>query len=837
MANNVETERYNITFNPNNIKEDKNEIQRVLKNFQKWSEYTYNWKTYLSFSRKVWSNVETVFIRNERLDTLKQEDEEIAKALKNIKMFKVETETKSELRGLEVQTATYRNLPEAQAYIRALDESSLQIITEQYLKNYKDLRKNLPRKRCNKVCRRELDNILSDNIDSLNDIKKELKKHKYKNGLDTLKARMWQLIYYFPHYEQVRQTLALWWSTSDIPRIIDSISDAKDARKYEQKSANHQQEMNEILAETTVLSQQNRRWEWTEEALEAAINWEAAPVQIYQATDRYVYTPTSNGCRQNTLSWTRCCNQKSFNRRFGERFSNMLEQIFPKAMNKDPRQKEAWTNIWSIIAVWWAIFMWIKAITSLKKGADWKRNWWAALAWGAWTLWILNFDKIANTIQDAFNRHPAEKSRAVTDLFSMYWFSNSEATDIAHMYIWAPIATMSALHFIPVYQLEQQQILQNKDGQITFNYNNYEQYIKTLGFNDQQQQELLGYWKVLKDNDKNVVGLGLWTFGIWTMEDLHSIYNWDTTKTLWQTTQVQQWWNNCVERISSGVNSELFNHGLRAKSPAALDQIVREYNVEKNNTKIKDLILRWMRNWLLEVSGSDRNYNVEEMINKHPTELNLEEMTMEWFTNSWWTPIRFTSYWDLFDTVHLTEWIKENFNRPAVTENPFHIDEIKWRIEFDDTEWYEVWKNETDVVKNRTLKSTSTILKNNKQNYVDYLNRRRRENQRINIDATKYPMASQLWINFYTNEKEIEDIDNWLKKIKLDSAIHIAGSGDSKPFRITTVSRNLEFKGFNKTYTIENNLSQFPTLKKNEQKLLDYLNNENNGMYLPYNRQ
>ncbi|MBO4516963.1 hypothetical protein J5751_06130 [bacterium] len=52
---------------------------------------------------------------------------------------------------------------------------------------------------------------------------------------------------------------------------------------------------------------------------------------------------------------------------------------------------------------------------------------------------------------------------------------------------------MSALHFIPVYQLEQQQILQNKDGQITFNYNNYEQYIKTLGFNDQQQQELLGY--------------------------------------------------------------------------------------------------------------------------------------------------------------------------------------------------------------------------------------------------------------------------------------------------------------------------------------------------------
>ncbi|MBO4516964.1 hypothetical protein J5751_06135 [bacterium] len=47
----------------------------------------------------------------------------------------------------------------------------------------------------------------------------------------------------------------------------------------------------------------------------------------------------------------------------------------------------------------------------------------------------------------------------------------------------------------------------------------------------------------------------------------------------------------------------------------------------------------------------------------------------------------------------------------------------------------------------------------------------------------------------------------------------------------------MEFKGFNKTYTIENNLSQFPTLKKNEQKLLDYLNNENNGMYLPYNRQ
>lgn len=834
MAN-IEKSEYKAQFNPNNVVEDKAYIEEILKTFKKWNEVTWNdGKQYCSFSKQSWNSVETVFVEKQRLTHLEATYTAIAKAYAEIEEFKLEAETKSELKAFETKTRTFNNLPEAQSYIRAMDELTLKTIVENYINDYKDLRKRLPRSEGNKHCRDELYDILTQNIKSLKDIKSELKRHKYKNGLDSLKARIWQLVYYFPHYEQVRQILALWWSTSDIPRIIDSIPDAKRARRYEQRDAEHQQEMNEILSETAALSQQNRRWEWTEEALEAITNWEMAPVQV-QNTDIYTQSTT---CRQNNSCRRSVCNQKSFNRRFGERFSNMLEQIFPNGMNKDPRQKEAWTNIWSVLAVWWAIFMWIKAITSLKKGADWKRNRWAALWWTAWTLALLNFDTVARTIQDAFNRHPAEKSRAVNDLFSRYWFSDSEATDIAHMYVWAPIATMSALHFIPIYELEKQKILEDDMGKIAFNYNNYEKYINTLGYTDEQKQTLLAYWKRVKDD--NLIGLGLWTFGIWTMEDLHDAYNWNTTTKLWDTVKVQQWRENCIERISSWVNAELYKHWLRAKNPTTLEQIVREYDAaKKDNTKTKDLILRWMKAWLLEISDNDGLYNLAEMIDKDGIELDLDKMTMKWFTNSWWTEIIFDSYWDLFYTVHLTNWVKQNFNRPAVSMNPFHINIVTWRIEFDDTKRYELHKTDTNIVKNSTLKENSSLLSKNKEFYVNYLNEWRRWVRKIDTDPTKYPMVSKLWIDFYSDENEIQELETWLNniKIRLTSAWRVPKKPNPFSFGIlgTWIIDKLMFKPASwSSETIDTDLSsKFPTIRKNgdnKDKLLKFLNDPTNWM-------
>lgn len=828
MSNNVESERYNVRFDPNKVATDNQQIERILKNFQKWEICTWtDGQRYLSFSRKTWTNIETYFVQEWYMKHLEETNKTIAKAMRDIQIFQQETQTQSELRAFEAQTTSFASLSAAQEYIRKLDELTLTNIVKDLLKDYKDLRKRLPRAEWNWYCRDELYNILTDNIRWLKEIRDELKRHNYKSGLQTLKARVWQLLYYFPHYEQVRQILALWWATSDIPRIIDSKQDARNARRYERRDTEHQAEMNEILSETAALSQQNRVWERQEEALESITNWEQPPVQVTQNTNRYTYS--TFGCPGQSNPWCRTvCRPKSFNRRFGERFANMLEQIFPNGMNRDPRQKEAWTNIWSVIAVWWAIFMWIKALSCLKKWADWKRNRWWFAWWTAGTLALLYNDKIINTIQDAINRHPAERTRAVTDIFANYWFNDIDANNIAQMYIWAPIATLSALHFIPIYDLEQNKILQDVNGQIKFNYDNYEKYLTSLWYTEEQKQQLLTQWRRIKDND--LVGLWLWAFGIWTMDDLHSLYNWDRTKTLAQTSQVQEGWDNCVEWIQSEVNAELFKQWLRAKNPTARREIVNEYNAKKDTTNLKDLILEWMRGGKLEMSASDKKYKLEDMISKDPEILNLEKKTMVWFTNSWWTEIEFDSYEDLFNTVHLTEWIKQNFKRPAVSENPFHID--SWRIEFDDTEWYQVRRNETAVVRNRTLKKTSSILGKNKQYYVDYLNARRRDAQKIEIDAVKYPMASKLWINFYNDPKEIENIDNWLKKIKLDRGTH-APTPNKAPFEIT-IRWNLQFTAVDWSETIiENNLSQFPTIRKNSEnrkKLLDYLNDKNNGM-------
>ena len=109
----------------------------------------------------------------------------------------------------------------------------------------------------------------------------------------------------------------------------------------------------------------------------------------------------------------------------------------------------------------------------------------------------------------------------------------------------------------------------------------------------------------------------------------------------------------------------------------------------------------------------------------------------------------------------------------------------------------------------------------------------------IKIDTSQYPFVSQLNIDFYNDENEVKNIDNWLKKIKMDSDNnkYVPHATDNEPFKINRLSGNLEFKGVGWTIVIEKNLSQFPTLKKNKEKLLAFLNNKNNGMCKRYGAQ
>jgi len=837
-----------IQFDSNRVKTDPEEVLNVLKTYQAWPDYTWNDGTqYFSFLKRNWNNIDSVFIEKSWLWTLRTYYNEIDKSAKNIAIFKVETETQNNLNTMQttntVQSMTYNfnSQADAERYLSALDQIQFKTLVDTYLEKYEKLSKWIVGAEWNDEDRKRLKRTLKDNIRSLRRMKgsierKERRGFQYED-LTTFKSRLWELIYYYSSYENVCQTIELWWDTSWIHQIIDSLRDAKRAKKNEKMAAKRQERMNDVLMDGAVLASQNRIWEQLEENLETSINWAPMSVISNQNMNWYTYV-TSGGSRQNGGLWNRCCRQKWlwFPRKFGERFSNMLEQIFPDWMNRDPRQKEAWTNVWSLLAIWWAIFTWYKTIKSLQKknekwekDKNWEREWWKAFLWWAATLGIINSDTLIQVVEDAIGWHPAERSRVVTDLFTKYWFSEEDANRLSTL----PIATLSALHFIPIYELKRNSILQEDNWWIAFNYHNYENYINSQSFSPKQKQSLLEYWR--KINDGTTVPLWLSTFWINTIEDLNRIMNWDVTMTLWDAPQIQTSINEYKEQIENWVNAELYKHWLIAKDPTALKTITTEYNAEKDTTGIHNLIIRWMTtDWLLElVDAKNKGYTLKEMVSKHPDELNLDTMTMVWFKNPT-NEVKFSTYKELFDVVYMTEKIKRNFEwRPANPgdSTPFHVDEISWNVEFNNTKWYEILKNETTIVRNWKDRKDLTTLLANKKFYADYLNAWWQTTAEF-TNYTSYPETQNLGIKFY-NEEDVEKTEILLKKIK-DDYSDIFWDPSWKPFK-TDFWGNLIFKDLSgHEYTVDGELYKIKTIFYNEgnkQKFLDFLNNKDNWMY------
>jgi hypothetical protein len=79
--------------------------------------------------------------------------------------------------------------------------------------------------------------------------------------------------------------------------------------------------------------------------------------------------------------------------------------------------------------------------------------------------------------------------------------------------------------------------------------------------------------------------------------------------------------------------------------------------------------------------------------------------------------------------MNLTNTIKKIFkDKKAIDNNPFTTETFTGNIQFDNTRWYEIWKNETDVINANfyqdTLEDISNSLSGNKTIYVSYLNNR-----------------------------------------------------------------------------------------------------------------
>lgn len=757
--------------------------------------------------------------------------------------------------GTSVETGALRENVQEQSVMLAKIEQDL-------LPKYQSLKSWIRSAEWSGATRRQLEHRLNENIQDLQRIKRDLNKHDYTN-LATYKGRLWELEYYYEHYEQVRQIITLWWRTSDIHSIIDSKQDVKRARRYEKSDAKYQQSMNAILHDTALTSLRNNDMERYEEYLEAVVNWQIEPsshpfYQAHSQSFRMIQCTNPNLYQILAPSWTwrkqyitfdtgravvwtttsssrrRSSNPELFPSRIGNAFSEQLAEWFPD-LESDPRKKEAWWQLASVVAIWWAVFMWYKMLKNLfskkDKNPNKRRN--ALLRWG-WLLAVTNSDRIIswvyNWFQDIRWWHPSEKIQATTALFEKYWFSNTDALRQAEMHVWAPVATMSALHFIPIYELSTKKIVEYKDNEFKFNYNNYEKYVKACDWTNEQKNTVLAAGQKLRDD--NSINLWFAALGISDQNTLNSLAGWSKTKTLAECQEVQAWWENCVEWVWSGINAKLFEKWLKAKDLQSAQQIINEYNQNwwdtlKDDDKNK-LIIKWMKDWLLEINDSNVDYKIEDMLND--PDIDLENMTIKWF-KSWANEVKFKSYRELFNTAYLTKKIKYKFQwAKANSYEPFKINPA-WQLKFDDKNRYEFFNGDTKIISRKSFINDFPTLKEYKNYYAAYLNERRQAENAADISSLD--IVSKLWINFYS-EKEGRDLNAKLKQIK-DELRYYHTTQYWNPFKIINLNpaMMIEFTTIWQKKKWPWDISWLKTLstESNKEKLLKYINDPTNKMW------
>lgn len=575
--------------------------------------------------------------------------------------------------------------------------------------------------------------------------------HVYETKQNEYKDRLCKIIYdYYTNREPARQLIMMWKRVPVINWSADTKREAKRDKRHAKNNAEYQIDVSKLKKNTALYAMiwvnAEQWWDYCDFIWQWWIatghpvfvqntagfnNIKMYSPDIYRALTPEWQVTYNTYCQRNpNLYPTYCRNNYPVDDRFNNKIWRWLADIAERiGLNKDhdPRKRQAWEKAGSIAALGWAVVLWFNFLKNLfsskKNNPDKRRNAW--LYWW-WLLALLNLDKITNWAQDITWWHPAEKTRMLAETFNKYSFSDAQAMEIADTYVSAPVTTMSALHFIPIYELETQKILEDKDGDFEFNYDNYKKYVDKYAWDNNQKEQVLKAWQQLRD--KKCVWAWLRAFWIATRDKLRDLFGSDKNKTLAQTKEVQDWWENMVERVRSWVNKELYNHWLKAKNPEAINTIMSEYgDWQKSKEEVNKLILDWMRRDLLELTSEDGNYTVKEMLTKteYTSQLNLEEMTMNWFKN-WANEVKFTSYGELFEAVYITERIKYIFKWRSDAKDavPFHVN-LLWQIEFNNREWYELHKD-TTVVSLKKLKIDLPTIKNNVKAYNDYLNERRR---------------------------------------------------------------------------------------------------------------
>lgn len=684
-------------------------------------------------------------------------EEIIADSQKDQDYLKMEQKTKAESEVL-ADSVNWNKKTDSKDI--SLEQKNLVNDIDILLENYKKLASWIESTEWNRKTKRTLTHWLNENIKNLQKIKDDLAWYKYKTTLSKYGARVAELTYYFEHYEQVRQIIVLWWRTSDIHAIIDSKQDAKYAKKQERQEAKYQSNMNDILHDAALTSLWNNDMERYEEYLEAVLNWQVEPsshpfytkhMQSFAmikstSPDLYwVLVPNRKWqikydvyCQQN---WIPCGNWYNPSRKY--RTWNVWEDIIHTIQDirwkeVTPQQREAWRKIWDLWSIVWCVALGVGIIRAIFPWKDdkWNRiktNRWRVLWLWAGIYWITHYKQIKNMALDALNLDPdnyvarkrAEKAKEEAQ--ANMWLSQSEAQDLVDAKIKYPTLVATTIGAIPIKILTERKVLEEKNGKLTFNKNNYVTCIESLAVvywrSESKKNKILD--KIALDDAAEAISNWLNYCWVETLDDLNKL-KWSSDKT---TLMNSATFRTRYEAQIDGIKRTtwIFSHMEEQWFVTIwLEQtleILENYDSNKNEN---EQILQRLKSWLLKMDPEKKKpYDVANLLKSPYIDLmDLDKMTMNWFKN-WANEIKFSSYWELFETVYITEWIKTNFKwrTDAKSTTPFHFN-TAWQLEFDNAEWYELHKNEIAVIWLTKIRHMPTVTKN-KQFYADYLNKRR----------------------------------------------------------------------------------------------------------------
>lgn len=593
-----------------------------------------------------------------------------------------------------------------------------------------------------------LKQVVKDDIQYLKNMEKELWKYNYIYNPEVFVSDINQLNDHKEKLERVRQIITKWWNTTEIPWIIASLKDVKRAKKFENKMSNLNLEMNTLLKDATLLKLWNKDAEWLQNYLiwvrsgeiehpsqdEFFRNYQKDFEEI-EKTDPELYVKITTKKQKaskytvsHTPTWYIVCwnapqtysKKESFANKWWKAVADILEKLWVNA-EWDPRKRAAREKAWSLLAIWWAIVLWFSFFKNLFSKQSENENKRRKVAWyGAGLLALLNIGWVEQWFKDVSWSSSGEVANNMNNVLTQTWMNSNEISEEMQSYVNAPLTVMTALSFIPINTLISEWIVSDTPGTGTlkFNFDKYMLYINTIlpdtPENAVERKNLIESARKINETEW-MLSSGLSAIWVNKMDDLKVMWANDDTLTLKGSPTVAANFANHIERVWSGVNAVLYRENLKPKDATSREKIVHEYDESKWNTQI----IKWMKDWLIETKWTPR-YTAEQVkiLSTNPN------INMEW-KSLYGLSLSFGSYDELFRVHQLTSYIKEQFkNKPAKSLNPFE-NTISW-IEFNDTKWWQIWKNETDVIKwhifNNEIKDISNTLNKHRKEYVNFLN-------------------------------------------------------------------------------------------------------------------